>query len=171
MKKNIFINSRLKLFETTVIPASRSLVLPWGIAVSDSMSFTSSMLNSEDWCGQWWGLHLEFVGQTRGMRFYMNGMLECNKSPNTDTINPGGRLRYVIIGNWRATLRTFHPIVGQNEHYNGGRRPNTWVTEIKEFTRWKRWDNWQNVAVCNLAFRSNQCLSLYNLPWVENSLL
>ena len=45
-----------------------------------------------------------------------------------------------------------------------GRRPNTWVTEIKQFTRWKRWDNWQNVAVCNAAFRSNQCFSLHNLP-------
>ena len=74
------------------------------------------MLNSEDWCGQWWGLHLEFVGQARGMKSYMNGMLECNKSSNTDNTNPGGRLRCVIIGKWRATLRTFHPIVGQNEH-------------------------------------------------------
>ena len=32
-----------------------------------------------------------------------------------------------------------------------GRRPNTWVTKIEEFTRWKRWDNWQNVAVRNPA--------------------
>ena len=32
-----------------------------------------------------------------------------------------------------------------------GRRLNTWVTKVEEFTRWKRWDNWQNVAVRNPA--------------------
>ena len=32
-----------------------------------------------------------------------------------------------------------------------GRRPNTWVTKIEEFTGWKRWDNWQKVAVRNPA--------------------
>ena len=39
----------------------------------------------------------------------------------THTTNPGGRLRPVIIGNWRATLRTSQPILWQHELYNGKR--------------------------------------------------
>ena len=88
----------------------------------------------------------------------MNGMLECNKWLNTDNTNPGGRLRCVTIGNWRATLRTSHPnrwakraLEWQPRAKRVGRRPNTWVTKMEEFTRWKRWDNWQSVAVRNPA--------------------
>ena len=45
-----------------------------------------------------------------------------------------------------------------------GRRPNTWVTKIEEFTRWKRWDNWQALPCATRRCGSNQCLSLYSLP-------
>ena len=61
----------------------------------------------------------------------------------------------------RFKVKKVRPIFGQNGHWNGnrvrkgwarvGRRPNTWVAKIEEFTKWKRWDNWQNVAVRNPA--------------------
>ena len=75
------------------------------------------MLKSEDWCGQYWGLHLEFVGLNPWHEILhewnarVPQILEYKHHKSW-----GGRLRCVIIGNWRATLRTFHPIVEQNEH-------------------------------------------------------
>ena len=76
----VFINPLLKLFEATVTLIACFAAGHRNIRQHD---FTSSMLNSEDWCGQQWGLHLEFVGNTRGRKFYMNGMLECSRSSNT----------------------------------------------------------------------------------------
>ena len=81
-------------------PRPRSLLSSQSIAVSDNVTFTSLMLNSEDWCGQWWGLHLEFVGLALGLKSYVYGTHVCNKSRIHTRKNHGGRLRCVIIGNW-----------------------------------------------------------------------
>ncbi len=55
----------------------------------NNVTFTSLMLNSEDGCGHQWGLHPEFVGLALGVKFYLYGMQEHNKSmnPHTKTIH------------------------------------------------------------------------------------
>ena len=92
------------------------------------------------------------------MKFYMNGMRECNKSSNTNTTNPGGQT--ALCHHWKLAghIANLPPNRGakralgwQPRAKKVDRRPNTWLTKIEEFTRWKRWDNWQNVAVRNPA--------------------
>ena len=53
------------------------------------------------------GLHLKFVGRARGMKSYMYGNAPTNSWIHTT--NPGGTVRCVIIGNWRATSRNLPP--------------------------------------------------------------
>ena len=92
--------------------------------------------------------------------------------------NHGGRLRSVIIGNWRATLRTFHPMEWQPHAKKVGRRTNTSGTKIHEFARAKRWGNWQNVAtrypalweqsMFEFVCGRNPCLSLFNFRYANS---
>ena len=101
------------------------------------------------------------------MKSYMDGMLECNKSSKTDNTNPGGQT--ALCHHWKLAgyIANLPPnrwakraLEWQPRAKRVGRRQNTWVTKIEEFTRWKRWDNWQSVAVRNPALWEQSMLEV-----------
>ena len=114
VRKMLFTNSKVRLFEATVTPIACFTALNRSI--------------------RWHDLHILDVEVRRLVRSVLgppSGVcwfepvawnftwMECASATNPRIQTPqilGGRLRCVIIGNWRATLRTFHPIVEQNEH-------------------------------------------------------
>ena len=125
------------------------------------------MLNSED----------SIVGPPSGV-CWSNPWHEILHDWNADTTHLGDRLRCVIIGSWRATLRTFHPIDGQNEHENGNCVRKQWAGNQTHWSQGLRnlrggsdGTTGKTLPWATLRCGSNQCLSLYHLQWVNSRLL
>ena len=68
------------------------------------------------------------------------------------------------IANLSPTQLAKRALEWQPRAKGAGRRPNTWVTKIKEFARWKRWDNWQNVAVRDPTLWEQSMLEIVQFP-------
>ena len=138
------------------------------------------MLNSEDWCGQWWGLHLEFVGLALGLKSYVYGTHVCNKSPIHTRKIMGADCAVSSLGTDRLYCEPSTQSKSKSKsacewHWNGNRvrkggaREQTHGSQrLKNLRGGNVGTNCKMFQCVPLHCGSNQGLSLYSAPQ-ENS--
>ena len=155
LDKNVSINSKLKLFEATVTPiacfaAGHRSIRQHDLHILDVefRRLVRSVVGPPSgvcWSSPWHEILHEWNARVQQILEYRQ-----HKSWGQTALCHHWKLAGYIAdlppSRWAKRALEWQPRAKRV-----GRRPNTWVTKIEEFTRWKRWDNWQSVAVRNPA--------------------
>ena len=155
LDKNVSINSKLKLFEATVTPiacfaAGHRSIRQHDLHILDVefRRLVRSVVGPPSgvcWSSPWheilheWNARMQQILEYRQHKSWGQTAL-CHHW------KLAGYIANLPPNRWAKRALEWQPRAKRV-----GRRPNTWVTKLEEFTRWKRWDNWQSVAVRNPA--------------------
>ena len=155
LDKNVSINSKLKLFEATVTPiacfaAGHRRIRQHDLHILDVefRRLVRSVVEPPSgvcWSSPWHEILHEWNARVQQILEYRQ-----HKSWGQTALCHHWKLAG-YIANLPPNRWAKRALEWQPRAKRVGRRPNTWVTKIEEFTRWKRWDNWQDVAVRNPA--------------------